>query len=144
MAEKIRLEILHGEEQDRGRPNPNIIFYHTKMAGIKRKEAPKPVSAQTSTLKKKQKLATPGLSKKKAAAKEEFPESDTTEDDEVDELDGEDFPEDASMSDADDDSEGVSLKSKKTTNGNQDGADGDKKFKRAQHDLECPIPCTIN
>lgn len=100
------------------------------MAGIKRKEAPKAVAAQGPMLKKKQKLAAPGNSKKKAPAKEEFPESDTTEDDD-DELDGGNFQEDASMSDADDDLEGVALQGKKSVHGDQDGADGDKKTKRA-------------
>ncbi|CAD0082882.1 unnamed protein product [Aureobasidium vineae] len=61
------------------------------MAGIKRKEAPKAVAAVRSS-EKKQKLASTGSIKKKAAPiKEPTPESDeSSEDEDEDELDGED------------------------------------------------------
>ncbi|KAG9582506.1 ARM repeat-containing protein, partial [Aureobasidium melanogenum] len=64
------------------------------MAGVKRKEAPKAVAAVRSGSEKKQKLASTGSSKKRAAPiKEPTPESDESSDDEdedEDELDGED------------------------------------------------------
>jgi pumilio family protein 6 len=60
------------------------------MAGIKRKEAPKAVAAVRSGSEKKQKLASTGSSKKKAApTKEPTPESDESSESE-DELDGDD------------------------------------------------------
>lgn len=63
------------------------------MAGVKRKEAPKAVAAVRSGSEKKQKLASTGSSKKRAAPiKEPTPESDESSDDDEDEdeLDGED------------------------------------------------------
>lgn len=60
------------------------------MAGIKRKEAPKAVAAVRSGSEKKQKLASTGSSKKKAApVKEPTPETETSEDEDEDELDEE-------------------------------------------------------
>ncbi|KAG9886196.1 hypothetical protein KCU94_g17279, partial [Aureobasidium melanogenum] len=53
------------------------------MAGVKRKEAPKAVAAVRSGSEKKQKLASTGSSKKRAAPiKEPTPESDESSDDE--------------------------------------------------------------
>ena len=62
------------------------------MVGIKRKEAPKAVAPVRSGSEKKQKLASTGSSKKKAAPiKEPTPESDdSSESDDQDELDGDD------------------------------------------------------
>ncbi|KAG9525418.1 ARM repeat-containing protein, partial [Aureobasidium melanogenum] len=63
------------------------------MAGVKRKEAPKAVAAVRSGSEKKQKLASTGSSKKRAAPiKEPTPESDESSDndEDEDELDGED------------------------------------------------------
>ncbi|KAH0390553.1 ARM repeat-containing protein, partial [Aureobasidium melanogenum] len=63
------------------------------MAGVKRKEAPKAVAAVRSGSEKKQKLASTGSSKMRAAPiKEPTPESDESSDDDEDEdeLDGED------------------------------------------------------
>lgn len=81
------------------------------MAGIKRKEAPKPVASSGVGLKKKQKLATTGAGKKKTSLiKEKTPESDISED-EQDELDGED----------------------ETMSGVEEEVEDEKKFKSKQH-----------
>lgn len=67
-----------------------LHIYLNAMVGIKRKEAPKAVAAVRSGSEKKQKLASTGLSKKKAAPiKEPTPESDESSESE-DELDGDD------------------------------------------------------
>ena len=74
-------------------PTPSTVQVEQgtrNMAGIKRKEAPKPVASSGVGLKKKQKLTTSGPGKKKTPlVKERTPESDISED-EQDELDGED------------------------------------------------------
>lgn len=74
-------------------PKTDICTLHNfsnTMAGIKRKEAPKAVAAVRSGSEKKQKLASTGSSKKKAAPiKEPTPESDESSESE-DELDGDD------------------------------------------------------
>lgn len=108
------------------------IIQLEKMAGIKRKEAPKAVVAQPSTLKKKQKLAGSGVAPKKSIKAPV--ESDGSEDDDEDMLDGEDMESDAGSSDTDEgsgsDLGGVAL-SGEAKNGKRDstGEDGDKKIK---------------
>jgi len=106
------------------------------MAGIKRKDAPKAVSAQAAASKKKQKLATSSTNKKSKPVAKVVEESPESEDDDEDMLDGQGIPQEedsGSGSENDEsgaDAGGVALNgNKRSHQTDSDEAEGEKKIK---------------